>query len=78
MCAGIPLGHVNWCTAGRTVSLGQFPHHPTKDALRMKHVEAGCLPNFGILLEVFEADATVGERVVMLRLTEWDLFQRFF
>jgi hypothetical protein len=44
----------------------------------MKHVGAGGLPNLGIRLEIFEADATVGEHVMMLRLTEWDLFQSFF
>ena len=44
----------------------------------MKHVRAGGLPNFGIRLEIFEADAAVWEHVMMLRLTEWDLLQSFF
>ena len=44
----------------------------------MKHVRAGGLPNFGIRLEIFEADAAVGEHVMVLRLTEWDLLQSFF
>ena len=44
----------------------------------MKDVEAGGLSNFGIRLEVLEADAAVGVHVMMLRLTERDLLQRFF
>jgi hypothetical protein len=44
----------------------------------MKHVGAGGLPNFGIRLEIFEADAAVWEHVMMLRLTKWDLLQSFF
>ena len=35
------------------------------------------LPYLSIRLKVFEAYATVGEHVVMLRLTEFDLLQRF-
>ena len=41
-------------------------------------MEAGGLPNFGVRLEIFEAYATAGEHVLMLRLTEWDLLQNFF
>lgn len=43
----------------------------------MKHMRACSLPYLGIRLEIFKAYATVGEHVVMLRLTECDLLQRF-